>query len=127
MRRIAVDSSAAIDHIRPDRAPPPLAGAHELLLPLPVIGELYAGAYMSTRREENLVTIAGLIQKSTILRPTLDTARIYGELRARAREASQPSKLNDLWIAALCLEHDLPLLTNDRGFDTIPGLSVIHW
>jgi predicted nucleic acid-binding protein len=37
------------------------------------------------------------------------------------------SKLNDLWIAALCLQHDLPLLTNDHGFDHIAGLTVIHW
>lgn len=35
--------------------------------------------------------------------------------------------MNDLWIAALCLQHALPLLTNDRGFDTIDGLAVIHW
>jgi len=33
----------------------------------------------------------------------------------------------DVWIAALCIQHDVPLLTNDRGFDTIPELTVIHW
>jgi predicted nucleic acid-binding protein len=57
------------------------------------------------------------------------TARIYGELRARIRtvQTVSMSKLNDLWIAALCLQHNLPLLTNDRGFDHISGLTVIHW
>ena len=37
------------------------------------------------------------------------------------------SKMNDFWIAALCIQHGLPLLTNDKGFDNIPGLTVIHW
>jgi predicted nucleic acid-binding protein len=37
------------------------------------------------------------------------------------------SKINDLWIAALCIQHNLPLLTNDAGFDHISRLTVIHW
>ena len=43
-----------------------------------------------------------------------------------AREA-RSSKVNDLWIAALCIQHNLPLLTHDRGFDHIAGLTVVHW
>lgn len=34
---------------------------------------------------------------------------------------------HDLWIAALCLQHRLPLLSNDRDFDDIEGLQVVHW
>ncbi|MGJ5820848.1 PIN domain-containing protein [Paludibaculum fermentans] len=29
---------------------------------------------------------------------------------------------NDLWIAALALEHDLTLITRDRHFERIPQL-----
>jgi tRNA(fMet)-specific endonuclease VapC len=96
-------------------------------LPLPVVGELYAGAFISARRDENLHAIRELISNSTVLFPSLESARIYGQLRANVGGAIQTSKLNDLWIAALCIEHNLPLLTNDRGFDHITGLSVIHW
>ena len=35
--------------------------------------------------------------------------------------------MNDMWIAALCIQHDVPLLTSDHGFDIITGLTVIHW
>ena len=54
---------------------------------------------------------------------------MYGRLRAQLNIATTPKAayLNDLWIAALCLQHDLPLLTNDRGFDSIPNLTTIHW
>jgi predicted nucleic acid-binding protein len=32
-----------------------------------------------------------------------------------------------LWIAALCIQYDFPLLTNDGVYDRVPGLTVIHW
>jgi predicted nucleic acid-binding protein len=38
-----------------------------------------------------------------------------------------PLPLNHLWIAALCLQFDLPLLTNDALFDEVSELEVIHW
>jgi len=64
-----------------------------------------------------------------LLQPTQYTARTYAEVRVALKQTTLPaaSKLNDLWIAALCLEHNLPLLTNDHGFDHIAGLSVVHW
>ncbi|HEX3067377.1 MAG TPA: hypothetical protein VHX14_02300 [Thermoanaerobaculia bacterium] len=34
---------------------------------------------------------------------------------------------HDLWIAALCLQFDLPLLTNDALFDEVSELEVVHW
>ena len=50
-----------------------------------------------------------------------------GRLPHQRLDNIRASKMNDLWIAALCLQHTLPLLTNDRGFDSIEGLRVIHW
>ena len=128
MNQLAVDTSAAVDYLRPDRTPPPqLADAEKVFVPLPVIGELYAGAFSSARRDENLRAIEDLLRESTALLPDVDSARQYGQLRAHAGGVVKPSKLNDLWIAALCVQHDLPLLTNDGGFDGIPGLTVLHW
>jgi predicted nucleic acid-binding protein len=71
-----------------------------------------------------------VIKRWRPLLPDLETARVYGKVRADASRAAislTASKTNDLWIAALCIQHDLPLLTNDGGFDHIPGLNVIHW
>lgn len=59
--------------------------------------------------------------------PDLHTARIYGRVRGEVRFAISTSRMNDLWIAALCIQHDLPLLTNDRGFHAVPGLTVLTW
>lgn len=126
--RIAIDTNAAVDFIRPNRTPPPqLAEVLNVLLPVTVAGELFAGAYSSRRKAENLALVEHFLTKCTVLTPDPQTARIYGQLRGETRFPISTSRLNDLWIAALCLQHDLPLLTNDRGFDVIPGLTTIHW
>jgi predicted nucleic acid-binding protein len=40
---------------------------------------------------------------------------------SRCREAP----INDTWIAATALAHDLPVLTQDSDYDAMPDLIVI--
>lgn len=126
--RLALDSNVIIALLRESGDLSPHPFSFDVVVPLTALGELYAGAFMSARREVNVRVIDDFIQGRTILTPDRETARHYGALRARLRgTAPGVAKLNDLWIAALCLQHALPLLTNDRGFDTIEGLTVLHW
>src|SRR4051794_36086990 len=114
MKRVAGDTSAPGDYFRPNRiSPPAVLKTEEVFLPLPVIGELYAGAFSSTRQDENIQAISDFIKISIVLLADADSARVYGQLRAAASAEITGSKRNDLWIAALCLQHNLPLLTND--------------
>jgi tRNA(fMet)-specific endonuclease VapC len=126
---IVADTNAIVDLLRDDRPDPePLHRARTVFLPLPAIGELYAGAHYSRRVSENLAHVENVIAAWQALVPNIETARIYGRLRGSAGDNRMaPSRLNDLWIAALCIEHSLPLLTNDRGFASIPELTVISW
>jgi tRNA(fMet)-specific endonuclease VapC len=126
---IAADTNAIVAFLRDDRPDPALLHrAEAVFLPLPVIGELYAGAHYSNRVSENLGNVEKVVAAWQTLVPGVDTARIYGRLRGSAGDNRvTPSRLNDLWIAALCIEHSLPLLTNDRGFAFISGLTVLHW
>jgi tRNA(fMet)-specific endonuclease VapC len=126
--RLCVDTNAVADLLRETRIdPPPIRAATDIFLPLPVAGELYAGAYSSRRLDHNLGKVETLVAKWTTLTPDLETARIYGRLRGEVRSQLSTSRMNDLWIAALCIQHDLPLLTNDSGFTAVPGLTVINW
>jgi len=34
---------------------------------------------------------------------------------------------NDVWIAALARQHDLPVLSRDTHFDAVPGLTRLSW
>ena len=131
MTRFAVDTTAVVDLMRADRENPQLLlrDDADVFLPLPVLGELYVGALSSLRPEYHTADLLRVSQKWTRLLPDEETARKYAELRVRMGNVAplSASKKNDYWIAALCLQHDLPLLTNDGGFDHITGLAVIHW
>jgi tRNA(fMet)-specific endonuclease VapC len=129
IERLAVDTNALVVWFRAGQPEPSLLSrARDIIVPLPVVGELYAGAFASAMREKNVAAIDDFIGKYEVAKPDEETAELYGRLRADLRLTDvRISKMNDLWIAALCLQHALPLLTNDRGFDTIAGLAVIHW
>lgn len=128
---LALDTNAAVDFIRDDRqSPPQINAAERVVVPLTVIGELYFGAARSDQPEANRSIIKSALERWDPLLPDVETARIYGEIRAATFHKTgnlSTSRVNDLWIAALCIQHKLPLLTNDAGFDRIHGLTVIHW
>lgn len=129
--RIAVDTNAVVEYLRLDRDyPKRLDDSDEVFLPLTVIGELFYGAALSERPEYHRGTIARIVKRWTPLIPNVETSRIYGDRRAMASRTPmllRAAKVNDFWIAALCIQHELPLLTNDKGFDNIAHLTVIHW
>jgi len=131
IERFAVDTCAVVDLMRENRETPPqlLLARIKVYLPVPVLAELYVGILGSSRAEHQLRLLKRVASQWAILQPTQYTARTYAEVRVALKQTTLPaaSKLNDLWIAALCLEHNLPLLTNDHGFDHIAGLSVVHW
>jgi tRNA(fMet)-specific endonuclease VapC len=131
IERLALDTSAAVDHLRKDRqSPPQIATARKVVIPLTVVGELFYGAACSALAAASHALVEGIIARWQPLIPDVQTARIYREIRASLLGTTAnlgASKMNDLWIAALCIQHDLPVLTNDAGFDRIPGLTVIHW
>jgi tRNA(fMet)-specific endonuclease VapC len=43
------------------------------------------------------------------------------------KKIGRPIPENDIWIAATCLELDVPLLSRDGHFDNIRDLEVINW
>jgi len=55
-------------------------------------------------------------------------ARSYAEIRVELEAAGQRLDDSDLRIAAICLAHDLTLVTgNVRHFERVPGLRVENW
>ena len=54
-------------------------------------------------------------------------SRHYAGIRAALKKAGRPIPSNDLWIAALCRQHRLPLLSQDQHFDAVEGLERVGW
>ena len=123
--RIVLDTNAAISVLN-DTAGFGLwvQNFEELFLPVPAIGELRFGALKSRRASENLRRIDALVSRCQILEIRLETTQVYARLRLDLRRKGKPIPENDLWIAALCVEHGLPLATTDGHFEPIEELNI---
>ena len=98
-----------------------------LYLPLTALGELYHGAYKSVRQDHVLTQLHDLLSVVILLTPTDATAKYYGQIKAELAGAGTPIPQNDIWIAALAKEYQLPLATRDRHFKQVQGLITLDW
>lgn len=99
----------------------------EIYLPCIVVGELAFGANKSGRVQHNLDRLEEFVAKSTLLDVGLETARIYGQIKQSLLAKGRPIPDNDLWIASLAIQHQLPVVTYDAHFAEITGLIVETW
>jgi tRNA(fMet)-specific endonuclease VapC len=92
--------------------------------PLVVLAAIKAEFYCGIERRPNEILLNRLLAKPTvrILLPARETAEQYARLFAQLKQAGTPVPDNDLWIAALALEHDLILITRNKHFERIPQL-----
>jgi tRNA(fMet)-specific endonuclease VapC len=88
------------------------------------VGELIFGALKSTNQAQNLARIDEFVDSSVVLPCDADTARCYAGIKHELRNKGRPIPDNDLWIAALAMQHDLLLLTFDKHFGEISQLSA---
>ena len=121
--RVALDTNRITDLFRGDaQLAEDLGTAEEVWIPLFALGEIKAGFQAGNRQSRNESLLNRLLAKPTVrvLLPSRETAEHYARLFVQLRRAGTPVPDNDLWIAALVLEHDLVLITRDSHFDRIP-------
>lgn len=105
----------------------PQQEASPVLLSSIVLGELYLGAHRSARTEENLRRLEVFAAGYPILGCDQETAERYGQIKSRLLSKGSPLPENDIWIAATAVQHGLTLVTRDKHFDAIEGLSTESW
>jgi tRNA(fMet)-specific endonuclease VapC len=91
------------------------------------VGELFYGATKSAQVERNLLRIRDFVRANTILPVTARTAETYGRIKNSLRERGRLIPENDIWIAAIALEHDLDLAARDAHFREVEGLRLRSW
>jgi len=91
------------------------------------LGEYYFGLIRSTQRQALENWLSMVEAACVVLAPDARTARHYAEIRDVLRLANTPIPYHDIWIAALAIQHDVPVVTRDAHFDKIPGLRRIGW
>jgi tRNA(fMet)-specific endonuclease VapC len=101
--------------------------ADEVAIPVIVLGEYRFGISQSRHRQEYERWLSEMVAACRVLLLDENTASRYASVRIQLKRAGTPIPSNDTWIAALCLQHALPLLSRDRHFDLVKGIERIGW
>lgn len=103
------------------------AAAGQVAVPVIALGEYRFGIAQSRHRSEYERWLVELLRVARVLELDAETADSYAALRLQLKQAGTPIPSNDAWIAALCRQHALPLLSRDRHFDLVKGLKRLAW
>lgn len=126
--RIAVDTNRYVDLCR--GLPGTVALLEEadaVILPFVVIGELRAGFANGRRQVENERVLRRILMKDGVEIVYADdqTTHHYAAVFRQLRTQGTPIPTNDMWIAALVLQHNLALHARDAHFDHVPQIARV--
>jgi tRNA(fMet)-specific endonuclease VapC len=91
-----------------------------------VLGELLLGGYKAAHPQER-DKILNALEGITIINGDTLTAAFYAELRFELEKQGNIIPQNDIWIAAVSLQADVPLITRDEHFRRVPKLKVLEY
>jgi len=98
-----------------------------VLLSTVVLGELYYGARKSSCVEDNLARIHRLAASTVVLGCDLTTAYQYSVIKNQLRLKGRPIPENDIWLAAIAMQYDLAMVSRDKHFGEVDGLTWEQW
>lgn len=100
----------------------------EIAVSVVTIGELRLGVLLA-RDVDARAKRLGTLQVAEALDPLPVDDRVastWARLVATLRQAGKRMPVNDSWIAATAVVHDLAVLTRDADFDVVPDLRVLR-
>ena len=101
--------------------------AERVLMPVPVLAELRFGFMNGTKGRENEAHLVRFLDRPrvAVLGCDEETAIRYAELKLQLKKQGTPIPINDVWIAALVLQHQATLFTRDSDFERVPQLPRV--
>jgi len=89
--------------------------------------ELFLGAELSKKRDQNIKPVQSLVEQFPILPLSIKSAYIAGSIYADLQKKRQMIELNDIYIAAITLEHNAELATdNVNHYQRVSQLGIIN-
>jgi predicted nucleic acid-binding protein len=91
------------------------------------VGEIITGFYLSKNNKRYFSELDEFFSSERLLIYDIDTetAEFYAKIVCDLKLSGNPIPTNDIWIAALALQHGIKLLTGDDHFKKVPGLFLI--
>lgn len=127
--KLVLDTCAYCDFAEglPDAVDAIAAWGESLFLPSTVLGELYFGFMRGSRYEFNEKQLRRVIErlKVEIIEVNEDVARKYAIIYAGLARKGKKIPINDVWIAACCMQVGGVLLTRDRHFENVEQIEAM--
>lgn len=96
-------------------------------IPVIVLGEFRYGIALSRQRAAYEQWLQAQLRHFEVLPVTDETASAYATLRVALKQQGTPIPANDAWIAALAVQHRLPVLSRDPHFDAVAQIRRVGW
>ena len=126
--RLALDTNRYTDLCRGDQpVVETVELADEVWLPFIALGELRAGFAVGSQGSRNEAVLRRFLLKPGIgvLYADEQTTHHYAAVYRQLRKQGTPIPTNDMWIAALVVQHSLTLCDRDAHFDALPQLTRV--
>lgn len=123
--RVAIDTNRYTDLCRGIVETVELLESSELVVvPFVVLAELRAGFAYGCRQAENESVLQRFLLKNGVsaVFPDEHTTHYYASVYRQLRKQGTPIPTNDMWLAAIVLQHNLALHDRDAHFDALPQL-----
>ena len=123
--RVALDTNRYVDLCKGvESTVEVLETADIVLLPFVVLAELRAGFLLGRRQVENERALNAFLLKDgvEVLFADDQTTHHYASVYRQLRKHGTPIPTNDMWLAALVLQHNLALHARDKHFEHLPQL-----
>lgn len=101
--------------------------ADQVWLPFIALGELRAGFAVGSQGPRNEAVLRRFLLKPGVgvLYADEQTTHHYAAIYRQLRKHGTPIPTNDMWIAALVLQHSVALFARDAHFDALPQLTRV--
>jgi predicted nucleic acid-binding protein len=103
--------------------------AEEIILPFVVDAELKAGFHKGQKKVDNYEKLHKFenLDRVQLIWPDEVTGELYARIWSNLAKIGKPIPTNDVWIAAVCMQYQLSLATNDSHFSYVSLLETISY
>jgi len=103
-----------------------IANRNGLYLPVIVLAELTLGFKKGSRQTENETKLQEVIDTLgiEIIQISTDIARKYAHIYLELQKKGRKIPINDVWIAACCMEIGGTLLSRDSHFEAVDSIEL---
>lgn len=124
--KILIDTNRYSDFMK--RVPDAMeifADADRICVPFVVLAELRAGFSCGTIAKQNEASLVKFLSNDRVevLYVDAQTTQCYAQVFAQLRRQGTPIPTNDMWIAALAIQHSIPLYSRDEHFSALKQLA----